>query len=118
MIEKISFFDFDGCLVRSPEPEWGRDEWESVKGISYPHKGWWGRSESLDLDVFEIKPINDVVSLMRRDINNPNTLVVVLTSRLIKLKNEVKSVLDTLNLYPDLYDLKKDNKSKGDRVLG
>lgn len=117
MINKISFFDFDGCLVHSPEPEWGRGEWERVKGVPYPHKGWWGRGESLDLDVFDIKPINSIVSIMRKDINTPNTLVVILTSRLIKLKNEVKSVLDSLNLYPDIYDLKKDNKSKGERVL-
>ncbi len=117
MINKISFYDFDGTLIYSPNPETGKKEWERIKGKPYPHIGWWGRSESLDLEVFDIKPIRSVLSLIKEDISNPNTFVVVLTSRLKKLEEPVKDVLNGLNIYPDVYDLKKDNKNKGERVL-
>jgi len=116
-VKKISFYDFDSTLIHSPEPERGKVQWEKVKGVEYPHIGWWSKPESLDLDVFKIKPIQSVVRLMKKDINDSDTLVVVLTSRLDKLKNEVKNVLDHMGLYPDIYDLKKDNKSKGEKVL-
>lgn len=116
-IKKISFYDFDSTLVESPQPEWGKKMWERKKGKEYPHIGWWGRSESLDLDVFDIQPIKSVTNLAKRDINNPETYVVVLTSRVLKLENEVRAVLECLNIHPDKYDLKRNNKTKGERVM-
>lgn len=117
MIKKLSFYDFDSTLIDSPDPEWGKLKWEKETGLKYPHIGWWSKPESLDLDVFDVVPIENVVNLIRKDINNPNTYVVILTSRLIKLKNELKAFLDEINIYPDRYDLKKDNRGKGERVL-
>lgn len=40
MIKKLSFYDFDGCLVNSPEPEEGKRIYKEKTGDDYPHKGW------------------------------------------------------------------------------
>ena len=45
-------FDFDGTLVHSPMPHEGKDIWLKETGIVWPYNGWWGKSESLDSDVF------------------------------------------------------------------
>lgn len=116
-IKKISFYDFDSTLVDSPQPEWGKTKWEEKKGVEYPHIGWWGKPESLDLDVFSVKPINSVVELIKKDIKDPHTYVVILTSRIHKLEDTVRAFLEKIHIYPDRYDLKKNNKSKGERVL-
>jgi hypothetical protein len=49
------FWDFDGSLIDSPLPDYGKEQYERIKGIKYPHIGWWGRVESLDLNIFDIQ---------------------------------------------------------------
>lgn len=117
LIKRISFYDFDSTLIHSPQPINGKKQWEKIRKTEYPHIGWWSKPESLDLGVFDIKPIELVINLIRRDINDSNTLVVILTSRLEKLRKEIKAVLDNMGIYPDIYDLKNDGRSKGEKVL-
>lgn len=86
------FFDFDGTLIDSPMPDEGKIIWKDKKGFDYPYLGWWGRPESLDLSVFDIKA-NDKVKyeLLKSFENNDRTYI--LTSRLKKLKESVFNVL-------------------------
>ena len=65
-IRKVSIYDFDGTLIKTPEPELGKKIWKEKTGEDYPHKGWWGKRESLDIDIFEHEPFADIVSARPR----------------------------------------------------
>ena len=117
MINRLLIIDFDGTLFSTPMPEKGKAIWKSVKGIDYKHIGWWSKPESLDLNVFDIKPFPKVLSILNKDISTPNTYVIVLTSRMEKLRQEVQNVLDANNINVDKLDLKYNEKTKGQKVL-
>lgn len=113
----LSFYDFDGTLMNTPEKEEGKLIWKEKTGNEYPHKGWWGRPESLDTEVFDIDPIPSILSLFKKDIVNPNTYVIILTARLEKLRSKVENVLNIHNIKPDELILKRGNETKGDVIL-
>lgn len=117
MIQRLAVFDFDGTLMDSPDPENGKQFWQDKMGYAYPHKGWWGRPESLDLDVFEIKPFPSVLLQLKKEIVLPNTYVVILTSRMEKLRPQVQAVLDANNIKVDKLDMKRAEGNKGVKVL-
>ena len=117
MTKRLCFYDFDSTLVDSPMPETGKDQWAQYYGKPYPHKGWWGRAESLDMNVFDIKTYDNIVSLAKRDIQDPNTRAYILTSRLERLRPEVTAILESIGLQFDEVILKKDERSKGEVVL-
>lgn len=115
--KKVVFYDFDSTLVDAPEPEFGKPYYKEKTGKDYPHIGWWGRKESLNMDVFDIKPIKEIEKIFFNASNDPNTYVVLLTNRRRELSNEVKKILDHHNMIFDYYSFKSDRKDKGDRLL-
>jgi len=117
MIRRLIAFDFDGTLIDSPDPENGKQFWQDKMGRAYPHLGWWGRPESLDLDVFEIKPFPSVLTQLKKEIVIPGSFVIVLTSRMEKLRPQVQAVLDANNIHVDKLDMKRSNKTKGEKIL-
>ena len=62
MKKNLVIFDFDQTLMDTLGKEEGLKIWKEKTGQDYPHKGWWGRKESLDLDVFDIEPNEDVLT--------------------------------------------------------
>lgn len=116
MIKKLSFYDFDGCLVNSPEPEKGKIIYKEKTGNDYPHKGWWGRKESLDVDIFDIKYNQNVYQRYLKDSKNPSTMTILLTNRMDKLSHDVIGLLDELNIKFDDYSFKSGSKEKVDRI--
>lgn len=42
IIHKISFYDMDGSLINSPEPEMGKELYKQKTGNEWPYVGWWG----------------------------------------------------------------------------
>lgn len=115
---KIAIFDFDGTLINTPLRDeavdstgrTGEEQWSHVTGQEWPHRGWWGRKESLNIDVFEHPPIPDVISAYNREKRDPNTLMVMMTGRLAKLSGEVEKILNKYNLD---FDVKLYNGSNG-----
>lgn len=95
MILKI--FDFDGSLIDSLTPEVGIPMYEAKKGVPYPAKGWWGRKESLDSTVLDIKPIEVVAERYRYYITNDAEDLFLVTGRLKHLEKQVKHILDENN---------------------
>jgi len=97
-ITKVSVFDFDGTLIDTTMPEIGKKMWEKAKGEDYPHKGWWSKRESLDLDIFP----NDVFADMQAEFNKAtgegNTFVALVTGRITPLTNQVNAILNKHNL--------------------
>ena len=116
MYKKISVFDFDGCLFDTPIPDEGKKIWKKKKGVEYPHVGWWGRKESLDIHTFNIKPYPLVLNQINDDINNSVIFTVLITSRIEHLRYEIESILSSFKIIPDKILLKQAGKEKNIRV--
>ena len=117
MIKKLNAFDFDGTLINSPEKDNGIKLWSKLKGIQYPYQGWWGRVESLDLTIFDIKPFPNVLSALNNAIKDDDSLVIVLTSRREKLRPSLQAILDINMINVDKLDMKTIELTKGERIL-
>lgn len=100
-IKKLSIFDFDGTLINTELPETGKPLWKEAKGLDWQHKGWWGRAESLDLDVFKNDIIEHVVEAYKSEKNDDTNLVCMLTGRMTALSKEVEMILEKHNLVFD-----------------
>lgn len=116
-MKRLVVFDFDGTLIDSPEPEQGKVLWSEKTGKPYPYQGWWGRPESLDLSIFDIKPFLSILKQLKKEIVTPNTYVLVLTSRMEKLRPQVQAVLDANNIVVDKLDMKRAEGDKGVKVM-
>jgi tRNA nucleotidyltransferase/poly(A) polymerase len=116
LLKKVAFYDFDGTLMDSPMPNPGKEIYHKKTGNVYPHQGWWGREESLDLNVFDIETNAEIESRFREDVSDPNTHVILLTNRLSKLSESIKKVLNKHNMVFNHYSFKSDNREKGERI--
>jgi tRNA nucleotidyltransferase/poly(A) polymerase len=116
-VKRLAVFDFDGTLVDSPQPETGKQMWSEKTGMPYQDKAWWSRPESLDLNVFDIKPFPSVYKQYLKERSTPGTLVIILTSRLEELRPQVEAVLEKNNIRVDGIDMKDGNTTKGQQVL-
>ena len=102
-ITKLAVFDFDGTLVDTPLPEFGKKEYKEKTGKDWPFPGWWGQPLSLDMNVFEMPTVPMVMSAYKKEKSNPSTGMIMLTGRMIKLGDKVKDILDTKGLKFDEY---------------
>jgi hypothetical protein len=91
--KKLSVFDFDGTTMDTLYPEIAKPIYKEKTGENWPHQGWWGRKESLDMDIFDFKPIPEVKKAYQTEKANSDTMVVSLTGRRPKLSNEVEAIL-------------------------
>ena len=92
-IKRIAVFDFDGTLVDSPIPEIGKEVYKAKTGEDWPHKGWWGRPETLDMDIFDIPVIDHVIADYEIEKAKDDTMVIMLTGRMPKLASQVEKIL-------------------------
>ena len=115
-ITKISIFDFDGTLARSPEEKSGREQWEKAKGEKYPHKGWWSKRESLDTEVFDIEMIESTIKAHTEEFEQDNILVIMMTGRMKNQADQVKAILDSHGLIFDRYEFKKYGRTIEDKT--
>ena len=117
MITRLCAFDFDSTLIDSPQKESGKIQWSEKMGKPHPYQGWWGRPESLDLNVFNIKPFPKILNLLNKDVSTPATYTIILTSRQEKLRPLVQEVLDVNNIHIDKLDMQRDQRTKGQKIL-
>ena len=116
-MKRLAVYDFDGTLIDSPEPEMGKKQWEEKKGTPYPHVGWWGRKESLDTDVFDIKPFPNILAKLQADMADPDTSTIILTSRMDKLRPQLENILKLNGITVDDLITKRGREDKGDIIL-
>lgn len=102
-INKLSVFDFDNTLVKSPEPDFGKKFYKFKTGEDWPHVGWWSQPDSLNARIFDIPIISKTLSIYHKEKSDPNALVVMLTGRIQKLSKYVENILSHYNLKFDKY---------------
>ncbi|NJO65111.1 MAG: hypothetical protein HC836_45480 [Richelia sp. RM2_1_2] len=86
-------------------------------GQEYPHKGWWGQPDSLNIEVFDILPFPEVYESFKMNSEDPNTLTVLLTNRIPKLMPSVMRLLEIHDISFDSYSFKTSEKNKKERIL-
>ncbi len=90
--KRLISFDFDDTLCLTPNPEEGKTIWKEKTGTDWPYGGWWGKSESLDLDIFDI-PVNPwVYSEYLKATSDPENYVILATGRLKKAPGMLENV--------------------------
>ncbi len=95
---KLISFDFDDTLCHTPLPEGGKEIWFEKTGTEWPHRGWWSKPESLDLEVFDI-PINKwVYEKYLEAVTDESAYLIMATGRIEPLRKEVELVLNHHNL--------------------
>lgn len=117
MIKRLVAYDFDGTLFNSPMPEYGKKEWAKFYSKEFPHIGWWSKTESLDTDVFNIDPYGEVLNQLNSDRAEPETYVIILTSRIYKLRPQIEKILQLNSVHVDELNMMHDNLNKGEKVL-
>lgn len=118
MIKKLAFYDFDHTIYPSPEPEEGKKIWKEKTGEDWPNKGWWYQPDSLNTDVFDLKPYSSIVSKIENDNVDPETYTVLLTGRMVNMGSQIKNILDSDNINFDDYNFaKKPEEPKTDRII-
>lgn len=93
-ITKVSVFDFDGTLIDTMMPDLGMDIWKRETGKDFPHKGWWSKRESLDIDIFPNNAFPDMKSEYDKAKSEANTFVALCTGRITPLTNQVMAILN------------------------
>jgi hypothetical protein len=116
-MKRLVIYDFDGTLIDSPEPDPGKQIWKEKTGEEYPHKGWWGRKESLNTDVFDIKPFPTILSKLKNDMLDSDTYTIILTSRMEKLRPQLENILQLNGITVDQLITKRGNEDKGDVIM-
>lgn len=117
MITKLVAIDFDDTLSNSPHPEEGKEIWKEKTGQEFPYIGWWSKPESLNTDVFDITMFDNIKSILTKEGNNPETYVIILTSRLERLRPQIQAILDANNVHVDKLDMRENEETKGEKIL-
>lgn len=115
---KLSVFDFDGTLINTPLSTLeNKQKWSEHYGREYPYIGWWGREESMDKEVFDITSRKHVMSYYINERRAPNTMVVMLTGRPIKLSGIVEDILKDNNMYFHKYLYNRGGKTISEKII-
>jgi len=112
----LNFWDFDGTLIDSPLPDDGKLQWERVKGIKYPALGWWSKTYSLDLEVFDIQPNAPIYDIWKQCATDTNQCNILLTNRIPKLMPQVKEIMAKHSIKMDMLYF-ADKYNKGERIM-
>lgn len=97
-IKKLISFDFDDTLVHTTLPAEGKQIWKEKTGEEWPHRGWWSKPESLDMEIFDIPLNKKIYRRYQKAISDPNNYVILATGRVAPLKDEVDIILNHYGL--------------------
>lgn len=102
-ITRLYLIDFDGSISRSPDRKEAEKIYKEKIGEEWPFKGFYGRNESLDMNIFEFPPIQSTVDVVKSEYGKPNTKVFLLTGRVPKNSQAVEKILNSYGVKFDDY---------------
>ena len=94
IVKKVAVFDMDKTLVDTIEPIEGKKIWKEKTGTDYPHKGWWSKRETLDIDIFDNNLYEDIKAEYFKSKAEEGTFVILCTGRIIPLIKQVQAIID------------------------
>jgi hypothetical protein len=103
-IKRLAIFDFDGTLISTPTEIEGKLEYKEKTGIDWPYLGFWGRPETLDMEIFDMEMVPSVRKAYEIERAKPDTMVIMLTGRIPKLRHLVEAILNKFNFKFDSYN--------------
>lgn len=101
MQKTLYSFDFDDTLCHTPRHEEGKKIWKDNTGLDWPYTGWWGKSESIDPEIFYIPRNEWVYKKYLEASSDENGVKILATGRLNKvpkMRKHVKEILRQNNL--------------------
>jgi hypothetical protein len=117
-MEKLIAIDFDKTLMDTLNPEVGKKLYSERIGKVFPCKDWWSCPESLDVEIFpEIKPIEPILNILRKESNRNGTHLIILTARIEKLRPQLEKILNKYSIFVDEVIMKRGIETKGDVIL-
>jgi hypothetical protein len=114
-IKVLNVYDFDRTLFFTHDNIEGKKKYEQVFGEKYPHKGWFGREESLsdELDIKKNKNMWAIYDVLKSE---PNSLSILMSNRVYKLQDRIKEFLTDRGYVFDSIILKKGGVGKAARL--
>eukprot|EP00794_Sanderia_malayensis_P008777 gene8777-9715_t len=103
-ITSLFIFDFDGTLFHVPEQSLGRRQYKELTGVTWPHKGWFGRPESLQFPLRSYP--GPAFVQFKEHIERAGSLTVLLTARRQCVKDGIEEVLQQHGIHPQKKFLK------------
>lgn len=97
-VKKVAIIDMDGTLVDTIGPTEGKKIWKEKTGTEYPHRGWWSKRETLDINIFENNLYEDILSEYKKAKQEEDTFVILCTGRITPLLKQVEAILSKHNL--------------------
>ena len=92
-MKELFVFDLDSTMINTMLPEPGKKIWLEKTGSPWAHRGWWGRSESLDTEIFE-HPRNEwVFEQYKKACGIEGAYKIILTGRVKNLLGKVNELL-------------------------
>jgi len=102
--KRLVSFDFDDTLCHTPKPEEGKIIWKEKTGTEWPYGGWWGRSDSINPEIFDISINPWVYKKYLEAVADPDNYVILSTGRLQKAENMRKHIDTILNIHNISFD--------------
>lgn len=101
LYKRLICFDFDDTLFHTPLPEEGKIVWKEKTGTEWPHRGWWGKPESIDDEIFDIPRNEWTYQRYLEAVADPDAYVILATGRLDKvpgMRSSVEKILRDNNI--------------------
>ena len=114
-IRVLNVYDFDKTLFFTHGAEEGKAKYELAFGSEYPHKGWFGREESLsdELEIEANKQMRTIYDVLKAE---ESSLSILISNRTFQLKDRLEQFLLDRGYSFDAIILKSGRVSKSERL--
>jgi hypothetical protein len=101
MYQTLYSFDFDETLIHTMLPDPGMEIWKEKTGTPWPYRGWWSKSETLDMRIFDTPKNEWVYKKYLESKADPSSYTILATGRL----DTISGMREGVNRILEHYDL-------------